>query len=103
MTVEASSHACRVPNMQRSKLSSFLRQDPQQQRQRAGLNFVHSPVIVQDVVDDFREVIVRCIDPSDHKHLQGETTTLTDHSPSIDHRSYPLSELTENLLRQTRC
>lgn len=30
---------------------------------------------MQNIVDDFREVIVRCIDPSDYKHLQSENIT----------------------------
>lgn len=30
---------------------------------------LYPPVVMQNIIDDFRQVIVRCIDPSDYKHL----------------------------------
>lgn len=30
---------------------------------------LYLPVVMQNIIDDFRQVIVRCIDPSDYKHL----------------------------------
>ena len=36
------------------------------------------PVVMQNIIDDFREVIVRCIDPSDNKHLHREIKTFSN-------------------------